>query len=884
MADLQVFLLLNRLPGPYSEVLQILRQLKTMLRFKLTVINNGQPIQPKPFFHQAGLICQLVSYPLRFHPAQVLAEQLQQPLKAKAFLWLEDGLVWHPGCLKSWLTQLEQWTFIYPKLLPAEGLPYSLRVYQAQAQAERRQQGQIQNEQPAYFPPCLLFSQDAVTGVKEWLQSEGQLPLLMLAGCDPTVSAWHPMPAAAPEKTEFPLTLKEALARWQLLAERGCSLKRQQALLESLQRAFPQAPEVYLTLAPLLPVAEAVVLLSQALSQGLIYPELLLLLAHALEAGSQQTAAQEVLKLVRQRFPVSSDRPSPWQRTAVAVSALPTLPLKARLSVCVYWSPGTEHSVELTAAGLVGSLKKLTELVTEVIIVHHGLSVIDQQVLLEQGYQLLVSQNSHDQAAAWNQALEAARGDWVLLLQPGESLASESVQALHSLLFNPPVGLPRFRLQLVQLTDSGQAFIETQLRLFPLHPLLRLRYPVFPELVYEGVGASPVLTLKEGLLYRLPAALPVLETSSLQAHLQAAPELGHAHFYLAEALQQADAFEQAAHHYWQAWHCFREAEDLRVQAQVEWLRCQLQSQRLQALEALPVSEALQQHPDYWYLKGQLHRLQGQVAVAIQAFESCLAFRGSEEQIVYRFQPQLLRQAAGQQLVQLYRQQMLNSELELRLRQAAARQLRQLLKQQLSGPLPAAERLVLCDLLGEAALLEARLQVGKSALALFHQDLPEALREQAYETETALIYLSGQALQLADRLPPEYGEDELRSLMLEPYRLGPFCQALWQRSELDGARLAASLLYLSAIARQDASLAMLLGQLYLQSGQPQAALAVIKALQPYFAEDAFFLHYQALLLAQQGQPTEALVLLERCLLQMPGHPEALKLYKQLQQQL
>ncbi|MEZ0374230.1 MAG: glycosyltransferase, partial [Candidatus Sericytochromatia bacterium] len=623
MSQLQVFLLLNDLPQDPPVFAAMLQALNQTARMALTVINNGQPFSPKRMFHQLGLTCRLLEYPLRFHPAQVLEAQLRQqgarsPRGAdrpEHFLWLEAGLLWHPAHLSLWLQELENWTWIAPLLLPGNTLPQTRQIYQVQALSRPQTEPRLQSFTPDYFPPCLCFGRSGIRTLLEWLRPEGQLPLLMMGACDTSALAWHPAPAVDPGLSDFALGIDEALARWASILE-GPEPARAQVLLESLQRALPDSPAVYARLAPLLEPAAAVALLETALRRQLFYPELLALMAQALIACHQPELAALYLRYLQQRFAGFELAESPWpSRRGAGLRLHPeALPRQLRLSVCVI--------VRDEAAELPYCLESLSGLEAELIVVDTGSADASAAVAAAAGAQVCHFAWADDFAAARNYALDQASGDWVLMLDADESLDPAGIPLLRRLLVDPPPGLPCFLLPLFESEQGRLRRIRYAPRLFPRHPLLRFTGPVLEQLVYQGPGEAMLAPLPGlPLLHRLAPWRAERKLRLLQTVEEPRRYLG-----LGECLADLGRPELALAAYTRVME-LEPDPDILAPAVIGGLEALLQLQLPeQALTlALAQEKPCQDSPDYWYLRGLLP---GQPeADSIAAFERCLSFRG-----------------------------------------------------------------------------------------------------------------------------------------------------------------------------------------------------------------------------------------------------------------
>ncbi|MGV3523715.1 MAG: glycosyltransferase [Candidatus Sericytochromatia bacterium] len=887
MSRLQVILVLNHLPQqpPWFGVL--LQQLRQFSRFQLTVINNGQPYQPKRLFHQLGLTCQLISYPLRFHPAQLLHQQLEEPLKGEALLWLDDQLLWHPAHLPEWLKELRKWPALTPCLLPTQPQRALRQVYQAQASSAPEQPMRLQALEPDYFPPALLLGPEGIPLLRPWLQPDGQLPLPLTVGCDTSSPAWHSGPAASPAQSGLDLDLPTALARWQRLQEGGLSALREQALLESLQRALPDAPAVYARLAPLLPAQEAVDLLRTALERGLIYPELLMRLTQALQACRQETAAEACQTHLRERFPAWNGQRSPWPLSPVSLPVgIKRLPQAARLSVCLI--------VRDEMRCLERCLSSIQHVAHEVIVVDTGSSDGSAELAAAWGAQVFSHPWTGDFSTARNQALAAASGDWVLMIDADEILSAESIQVLQTWLWDPPPGLPRGLVRILDQDEHGEIQqVFSQVRLFPRNPLFQYQGRIHEELDYTGPGSSPLVPVTG--LHILHDGYTPAQLSAKSKHrrnLEILNEMigespheprwwcyrGDVWLSLKEPARALDDYQQALAHW------LGQAPDhLRLRAVLGAARSLQQLQRSdEALTLLLQAERDgRQLPDYWYLRGQSARQQHRYPEAISAFETCLALRGQPEPALGTYTPAWAERAPLLQLMQLYRGLMNHPAEHPRQRQQWVLRLLQTLKALLpfypEGHWQKGEA-DLYALLAEGAVWGARLLPERTALSLYREYALIAAPppDAAWYTETALMLRESALAQLADRLPAGISEDQLRELQLRPYTLHTYAQQLWEQPELDGPALAAALLHVNALVHQDPSLEVLLSHLYRRSGDPQQALRVLRDAQLHFPDHAYLLVELARQQDQNGQHRQALQTLERCLSLQPGLEDALQL--------
>lgn len=892
--SIRVYLLLNSLPPSPPWYAGILQELRHLTRFQLTVINNGQPYAPKRLFHQLGLTCQLLTFPLRFHPAQLIHHILQTPPKEEHILWLEDRLLWHPSALPDWLKALDDWAWISPNLLPADAKAFSLKIFQEQAQMHSLPERRLQLASSAFFPPCLLIRKEALDTLFDWVRPDGQLPLLQLAACDSSSPAWHPGPATAPNKEDFALTIPEAIERWDKTWLQEITPLRQRVLLESLQKALPDSPQVYARLIPLLPLEEAFDILKQAFKRGLDYPELLGLLQQALKASGQETAAAFCQEQLSIRFPAFKPQLPAWSSLVETPPELHwpahLLSQKSSLSVCLIVKDEAQH--------LPRCLASVKAVASEIIVIDTGSSDHSPSIARNYGAQVYRYTWNHDFAAARNEALKYASCHWILVLDADEYLDEAGQRLLANFLWQPPIGMPRFQLKLLNYNDQGDVdFVHFMPRLFPRHPLFSYEGRIHEQLIYSGPGRSPIVDFPGLEIHHLGYREQDLQAKNkrqrnldlLQELQQSHPEQPEWAYYIADCYLSMGAYSNALSWYEQAivlWDNGPQSP-ISIRARVESLRClQALNQQSEALEAaLNWKQACQHNPDYWYLRGQLHRSQHDYPAALQAFETCLLF-GSQQAIEGFYNPNHLEALPLLQMVQIYRGLMNHPRQPLKERQYAVQQLLRYLEQSLQVYIQGqwqADEINLYVLLAEAAIMGARLQLPRSALQLFRQYAPQnySLYNEAYYAETALMLLAKQTDSLLERLPPEVSYEQLRELQ-QPHALHQFCEQIWHRPEIDGANLAAALLHIVAIGYQDASLLLLLSRLLYQGGARKQALRVLRDARLYFADHLYLLHYYAQLLLEDGSKEQALHLMKQALQIQPDFVPAQQLLARLLQ--
>ncbi len=132
------------------------------------------------------------------------------------------------------------------------------------------------------------------------------------------------------------------------------------------------------------------------------------------------------------------------------------------------------------------TIKSVLALVDEIIVVDTGSR--DNTAIIAEGYgaRVLDAPWEDDFAAARNRAIDAAGGDWILVLDADEYLQSVRPVDFQRLLHAPRVAA--YTLDVVD--DSGREVPGggNRVRLFRNHPLLRFSYPIHDN-VEAGLGA-----------------------------------------------------------------------------------------------------------------------------------------------------------------------------------------------------------------------------------------------------------------------------------------------------------------------------------------------------------------------------------------------------------
>lgn len=879
---LQVFLVMNHIPTPHAPFKRVLQQLKQQTRFHLTVLNNGQPLITPHLFHQLGLTCDILHYPLQFHPAQLLAAQIRHKYGAEHILWFEDELIWNPEGLAGWTEASADWTWITPHLLPSSALPFSERIYQQQA---FRNEGppRLESTSPQHFPPCLFFRSEEIPTLKEWLQPQGQLPLFMLSACDLNTPAWHPDPSPDPATLDFLISIDEALERWDDAEELNGF--RQQALWESLQRALPDSPEIYPLLLPRLSLGTALEVCAEVVQKQWQYPRFLELLSHALDQCDPEQARQ-YRHILRTRFPAYTPQASPWKR-----QSLPQAP-----PVFMAPRPQALH-VGIRFTGEMGALFMTLE---SLLAFHHQCEVViftDQSAPVPlpaslKNTPVRTARTPLDMATLFNQYLQDVGEGLFLLLEAGEVLPNETLHFLQHERWAPAPGLPVFLFKHI----TSDHMVSYQARFFAIHPLIRFaNHPVLrvddPEgkLHFQKVAQAVIEqpqtypAYEQGKVFFKTRAEVLSQQEDLVCQWEAAQLYGrtedHQHAlsvysFLVKRLAQQSAFSLQEKRILQSaiLGCLRHAHAA-GEPLAPWLKPELDIHCIN-------------HPDYWYYQGiALLHDPTQEKAAQEALEKSFMHQSHDLDTAYCKDQTRLHRA----LVTLEKRRFHVKKGDMR---AQREHLELCLKHlyqwiqclgkpedhqlgQLMFPNP---YFILCEL----ALLAQPIQLQNTALDIFTQNLPTHHDTTwGYILETALLYEAGQFDLLPERLPPTLDHEVFRRLSQEPHFMSDFCKTLWPQSEVDGPQIASAFTWVSALSRQDAGLLMLWYEHLTPDTHP---LEMLESALLSFGQQAHFLCYVARMYYENQQKETARQMLQRCLDQHPDFEPAHQLRQKMENRL
>ncbi len=129
-------------------------------------------------------------------------------------------------------------------------------------------------------------------------------------------------------------------------------------------------------------------------------------------------------------------------------------------------------------------LKSASGLAAEMIVVDTGSTDRTKEIAITCGAKVLDFPWIDDFSAARNQALEAAHGKWILVLDADEFLPPASVQAIRTLTSSADAADRAYHLVNKSTTDEGRTGISGLIvRLFPNDPRVRYEWPVHEQVV-----------------------------------------------------------------------------------------------------------------------------------------------------------------------------------------------------------------------------------------------------------------------------------------------------------------------------------------------------------------------------------------------------------------
>ncbi|MEZ0370665.1 MAG: glycosyltransferase family 2 protein [Candidatus Sericytochromatia bacterium] len=331
-------------------------------------------------------------------------------------------------------------------------------------------------------------------------------------------------------------------------------------------------------------------------------------------------------------------------------------------------------------------LASVSPVASEIVVVDTGSLDATTAIAAAHGARVLDYTWHQDFAAARNFSLEQARGDWILVIDADEWLPPPSQEQLRQFLDSAPE--PAGICLRVDCPDpKGRITLAySLLRLIPNLPRFRFRRAFHEYLQDEGKPPLPKIYRADLVLLHSGLQLSVAAAKGKQARnrelieslRRAEPDNPSWLYYSAQEWRSAGQPARALNEFLQLLDQQRYRDEPMYQrAVIEAMICCRELARLRiGLELAKTFESLcSPYPDYWFVRGTLHRRRKpELGAALACFETCLSFRGREAQLDCTYNPQALGMAPLAQMLQIHRSQLHHPEHDLEQRRFAWRQL------------------------------------------------------------------------------------------------------------------------------------------------------------------------------------------------------------------
>jgi hypothetical protein len=259
-------------------------------------------------------------------------------------------------------------------------------------------------------------------------------------------------------------------------------------------------------------------------------------------------------------------------------------------------------------------LKSASGLAAEMIVVDTGSTDRTKEIAITCGARVLDFPWIDDFSAARNQALEAARGRWILVLDADEYLPPASVEAIRALASNADAADRAYHLVNKSSTDKGRTGISGLIvRLFPNDPRVRYEWPVHEqvvtslqranipientgiEIIHTGYSSPDVNAAKQQRNLRI---LEKMTTQAEGAHPMAWFLKGGALFDLERTDEALAAYSQCAG-------MTHSGDSIHEAALVRWASCLATLKRFYEIREIhPANQESDWHPELLLLRGQ----------------------------------------------------------------------------------------------------------------------------------------------------------------------------------------------------------------------------------------------------------------------------------------
>jgi len=280
-------------------------------------------------------------------------------------------------------------------------------------------------------------------------------------------------------------------------------------------------------------------------------------------------------------------------------------------------------------------LKSTSGLAVEMIVVDTGSTDRTKDIALSCGARVLDFPWIDDFSAARNQALEAARGRWILVLDADEYLPPASFEAIQALTSSADAADRAYHLVNKSSTDEGRTGLSGLIvRLFPSDPRVRYEWPVHEqvvtslqranipientgiEIIHTGYSSPEVNAAKQQRNLRI---LEKMTTQAEEAHPMAWFLKGGALFDLERTDEALAAYSQCAG-------MTHSGDSIHEAALVRRASCLANLKRFDEIrETHPANQETDWHPELLLLRGQAEIALGDIQTGLvflhRVFES-----------------------------------------------------------------------------------------------------------------------------------------------------------------------------------------------------------------------------------------------------------------------
>jgi glycosyltransferase involved in cell wall biosynthesis len=285
------------------------------------------------------------------------------------------------------------------------------------------------------------------------------------------------------------------------------------------------------------------------------------------------------------------------------------------------------------ATNLHGCLPNVMGLVDEIILVDTGSSDYTKAVAKGYGAKVFDAPWTGDFAAARNESLKHATGDWILVLDADEMLAQKGQDELHRLLQDSTC--EAFFLPIINYAGAGEQQVRTSvLRLFRNRPEYRfegaIHEQILPAIQRRGgaIGLAPVTIQHYGYLdteierqgkVKRNLAIALAEVEKKPKDSLALYGLGMEYLRSKEYELALQAFKRSMEH------LPSQTVQYASRLMLDIALCLYMTGRSElALEFLGDAQRLYPtYTDLWHLQGHIHLSRGECAEAAEAFRECL---------------------------------------------------------------------------------------------------------------------------------------------------------------------------------------------------------------------------------------------------------------------